>query len=103
MPMIMPPIMLMNTTSRPAMASPRTNFEAPSMAPKKPLSSSSALRRGFAGASSVRPGGGAAAVALFFPGVGAHREGGADSAVGAAPLGVGTEFTTNRGPDNENS
>jgi hypothetical protein len=27
------------------MASPRTNFEAPSIAPKKPLSSSSALRR----------------------------------------------------------
>ena len=27
------------------MASPRTNFEAPSMAPKKPLSSSSFLRR----------------------------------------------------------
>ena len=38
--MIMPPMMLMNTTSRPAMASPRTNFEAPSMAPKKPDSSS---------------------------------------------------------------
>ena len=30
------------------MASPRTNFEAPSMAPKKPLSSSSALRRSLA-------------------------------------------------------
>ena len=41
----MPPITLMNTTSRPAMASPRTNFEAPSIAPKKALSSSSALRR----------------------------------------------------------
>src|SRR5882672_5308755 len=33
MPMIMPPMTLMNTTSRPAMASPRTNLEAPSMAP----------------------------------------------------------------------
>src|SRR6266508_4344640 len=45
MPMIMPPMMLMKTTSSPAMASPRTNFEAPSMAPKKPDSSSSVLRR----------------------------------------------------------
>src|ERR1041384_7194735 len=45
MPMIMPPITLMNTTSRPAIASPRTNFEAPSMAPKKALSSSRCLRR----------------------------------------------------------
>ena len=36
MPMIMPPMTLMKTISRPAMASPRTNFEAPSMAPKKP-------------------------------------------------------------------
>ena len=41
--MMMPPTTLMNTTSKPATASPRTNFEAPSMAPKKPLSSSSVL------------------------------------------------------------
>ena len=53
----MPPMMLMKTTSRPATASPRTNFEAPSIAPKKPLSSSSALRRSLATFSSIRPGG----------------------------------------------
>ena len=35
MPMMMPPMMLMKTIRRPAIASPRTNFEAPSMAPKK--------------------------------------------------------------------
>ena len=41
--MTMPPMTLIITTRRPAMASPRTNFEAPSMAPKKPDSSSSVL------------------------------------------------------------
>ena len=35
MPMIMPPTTLMAVMMRPATASPRTNFEAPSMAPKK--------------------------------------------------------------------
>src|ERR1700755_2584463 len=55
MPMIMPPMMLMNTTSRPAMASPRTNFEAPSIAPKKALSSSSCLRRRRPSFSSLTP------------------------------------------------
>ena len=33
--MMMPPTTLMATISRPAMASPRTNLQAPSMAPKK--------------------------------------------------------------------
>ena len=44
-PMMIPPKMLMAVMIRPAMASPRTNFEAPSMAPKKALSSSSSRRR----------------------------------------------------------
>ena len=33
--MMMPPTMLTKVIRRPAIASPRTNFEAPSMAPKK--------------------------------------------------------------------
>ena len=37
------------------MASPRTNFEAPSIAPKKALSSSSSRRRRWASLSSIRP------------------------------------------------
>ena len=37
------------------MASPRTNFEAPSIAPKKELSSSSSRRRRWASLSSIRP------------------------------------------------
>src|ERR1700688_2942474 len=55
MPMTMPPMTLIKTTSRPAMASPRTNFEAPSMAPKKPDSSSRVLRRRRASFSSISP------------------------------------------------
>src|SRR3954466_13650789 len=53
--MMPPPMMLMNTTSRPATASPRTNFEAPSMAPKNPDSSSIRLRRRRASLSPVSP------------------------------------------------
>ena len=44
-PMTMPPKMLTARMMRPAMASPRTNFEAPSIEPKKALSSSSSRRR----------------------------------------------------------
>src|ERR1700690_25819 len=36
-PMMVPPNILMNTTKMPAMASPRTNFLAPSMAPDNGL------------------------------------------------------------------
>src|SRR5712664_2342399 len=67
--MMIPPMMLMNTTRRPATASPRTNFDAPSIAPKKPLSSSSALRRSFAAFSSIRPADRSASIAICLPGL----------------------------------
>ena len=55
-PMTMPPKMLTAVMMRPAIASPRTNFEAPSMEPKKALSSSSSRRRRCASFSSIRSG-----------------------------------------------
>jgi hypothetical protein len=69
MPMIMPPMMLMNTTRRPAIASPRTNLEAPSIAPKKPLSSSSSVRRLRAVFSSISPADRSASIAICLPGM----------------------------------
>ena len=54
--MTMPPKMLTARMIRPAIASPRTNFEAPSIEPKKALSSSSSRRRCWATFSSISPG-----------------------------------------------
>ena len=51
------------------MASPRTNFEAPSMAPKKPLSSSRSVRRLRATFSSIRPAERSASIAICLPGM----------------------------------
>jgi hypothetical protein len=53
--MVMPPTMLMAVMMRPAMASPRTNFDAPSIEPKKELSSSSSRRRNCASFSLISP------------------------------------------------
>ena len=69
MPMTMPPMTLIRTTSRPAMASPRTNLEAPSIAPKKPDSSSSVFRRRRASFSSIRPAERSASIAICLPGI----------------------------------
>ena len=51
------------------MASPRTNLEAPSMAPKKLLSSSSSRRRVRAWSSSIRPDERSASMAICLPGM----------------------------------
>ena len=96
MPMIMPPITLMNTTSRPAIASPRTNFEAPSIAPKKALSSSSCLRRVRASCSSIRPAERSASIAICLPGMASRLKRAATSAMRPEPLVMTTKFTMTR-------
>ena len=92
----MPPMMLMKTTSRPATASPRTNFEAPSMAPKKPLSSSSSLRRSLAVFSSIRPAERSASIAICLPGMASRWKRAATSAIRPEPLVMTTKFTITR-------
>src|SRR3981189_1171832 len=89
---MMPPMMLMNTTSRPATASPRTNFEAPSIAPKKPLSSSSALRRSLATFSSIRPALRSASIAICLPGMASRWKRAATSAMRPEPLVMTTKI-----------
>ena len=96
MPMIMPPITLMNTISTPAIASPRTNFEAPSIAPKKPLSSSSSLRRSLAVFSSISPAERSASIAICLPGMASRWKRAATSAMRPEPLVMTTKLTITR-------
>src|SRR5579885_272416 len=96
MPMIMPPITLIITTSRPAMASPRTNFEAPSMAPKKPDSSSRFLRRRRASFSSIKPALRSASMAICLPGMPSKWKRAATSAMRPEPLVMTTKLTITR-------
>ncbi len=79
--MMMPPTTLMKVISRAATASPRTNFEAPSMAPKKEDSSSRAARRAFAAFSSIRPADRSASIAICLPGIASRVKRAATSAI----------------------
>ena len=92
-PMTMPPTTLMKVMSSAAMASPRTNFEAPSMAPKKDDSSSSALRRARAAASSISPAERSASIAICLPGMASSVNRAATSAMRPEPLVMTTKFT----------
>ena len=96
MPMIIPPMILMNTTSRPAIASPRTNFEAPSIAPKKALSSSRCLRRARASFSLMSPAERSASIAICLPGMASRLKRAATSAIRPEPLVMTTKFTITR-------
>ena len=101
--MMMPPMTLMKTIRRPAIASPRTNFEAPSMAPKKPLSSSSALRRSLAVASSIRPAERSASIAICLPGIESKLEAGGDFGDAARTLGDDDEVHDHQDREHDNA
>jgi hypothetical protein len=94
--MMMPPMTLMATIIRPAMASPRTNLLAPSMAPKKLDSSSSVLRRMRASFSSIRPDDRSASIAICLPGIASRVNRAATSAIRPEPLVMTTKFTITR-------
>src|SRR4051795_5661784 len=67
--MMMPPNMFTAMVIRLATASPRTNFEAPSIEPKNALSSSSSRRRRCASLSSIRLAERSASMAICLPGI----------------------------------
>ena len=69
MPMAMPPTKLMSKISKPAMASPLTNLDAPSMAPKKSDSWDNSSRRFLAVAWSIMPAFKSASMAICLPGM----------------------------------
>ena len=83
--MMMPPMTLITVISRPAIASPRTNFEAPSMAPKKPLSWLKSSRRFLASSSLIRPEERSASIAICLPGMASRLNRAATSAIRPEP------------------
>ena len=91
--MIMPPITLMKVIRIPAIASPRTNLLAPSMAPKKLLSPSSSLRRRRASSSLMMPAERSASIAICLPGMASSVKRAATSAMRPEPLVTTTKFT----------
>jgi len=94
--MMIPPMTLMNVISRPAIASPLTNFAEPSMAPKNWLSSSSILRRVRACVSSIRPAERSASIAICLPGMASRLKRAPTSAMRPEPLVMTTKFTITR-------
>ena len=95
-PISMPPTMLMPVIIRPATASPRTNLDAPSMAPKKVLSCSRSLRRCLAPFSSISPDDRSASMAICLPGMASRVKRAATSAMRVEPLVMTTKFTKTR-------
>ena len=96
--MMMPPTMLMKVMSTPAMASPRTNFAAPSMEPKKLLSASRSRRRVRASFSSIRPAERSASTAICLPGMASRLKRAETSAMRPEPLVMTMKFTMIRMP-----
>ena len=94
--MMMPPKMLMAVMIRPAMASPRTNFEAPSIEPKNELSSSSSQRRCWAVFSSINPADRSASIDICLPGMASRVKRAPTSAMRVAPLVITMKLTTTR-------
>ncbi len=88
--------MLMPVISRPAIASPRTNFEAPSMEPKKELSCSSSRRRSWACLSSIMPADRSASIAICLPGMASRVKRAPTSAIRVAPLVMTMKLTVTR-------
>ena len=95
-PIRMPPITLISVMISPATASPRTNFEAPSMAPKNALSSSSSLRRRRASSSSISPAPISASIAICLPGIASSENRAATSAIRVEPFVITTKLMITR-------
>ena len=87
---------LIATMISPAMASPRTNFEAPSMEPKKVDSCSSSLRRRLASSWSIRPEDRSASIAICLPGMESRVKRAATSAIRPEPRVTTTKLTITR-------
>ena len=87
---------LMKVITSPAMASPRTNLAAPSIAPKKVVSSSSVVRLSRACVSSISPEERSASIAICLPGIASNANRAATSAIRPEPLVMTTKFTSTK-------
>ena len=94
MPMNSPPMMLMSVITMPAMASPRTNLLAPSMAPKKSACRVISWRRRWASRSSMIPAFRSASMAICRPGIPSKANRAATSLMRVAPLVITTNWIT---------
>ncbi|CFP62558.1 Uncharacterised protein [Bordetella pertussis] len=92
-PTSMPPSRLTATMIRPAMASPLTNFIAPSMAPYSWLSFSTVRRRRRASSMSMVPARKSASMDICLPGMASSEKRAATSATRSAPLVMTTNCT----------
>ncbi len=92
MPMNSPPTMLIRVMMMPAMASPRTNLLAPSMAPKKSACWLTSLRRRWASRSSMIPAFRSASMAICRPGMPSKAKRAATSLMRVAPLVITTNW-----------
>ena len=92
MPMNSPPTMLISVMMMPAMASPRTNLLAPSMAPKKSACWVISRRRRWASCSSMMPAFRSASMAICRPGMPSKAKRAATSLMRVAPLVITTNW-----------
>ena len=96
MPTAKPPTTLTAVMMRPATASPRTNLEAPSMAPKKSASWLMRSRRTRAWASVMLPALRSASMAICLPGMASKVNRAATSLMRVAPLVMTMNWTMTR-------
>ncbi len=94
--MTMPPTTLTAVMIRPAIASPRTNLEAPSIEPKKELSSSSSRRLDCASFSLIRPAERSASIDICLPGMASRVKRAPTSAIRVEPLVMTMKLTISR-------
>ena len=89
----MPPRTLIRVISNPATASPRTNFEAPSIAPKKVLSELRSSLRFLASSSLIKPDDKSASIAICFPGMASRLKRAETSAIRPDPFVITIKLT----------
>ena len=95
-PIARPPIKLTVVMMRPAIASPFTNFDAPSIAPKKSASCAISLRRRRASPSLMRPALRSASIAICLPGIASSVKRAATSETRDDPLVMTTNWMMTR-------
>jgi len=93
-PMNSPPRTLISVITMPAIASPRTNLLAPSMAPKKSACWVISWRRRCASRSSMIPALRSASIAIWRPGMPSKAKRAATSLIRVAPLVITTNWIT---------
>ena len=91
-PISNPPMRLITKIMMPAIASPRTNLEAPSMEPKKSASWATSARRALASSCWIKPAFKSASIAICLPGIESRAKRAETSATRPEPLVITTKL-----------